>query len=95
MITLKNGEPNALDFFVIRELHTYPKHFDSVTVEMKYNMEDSVKKWITNHLKGRFYIGKTVVLNRSNNFQTVLKVGFESPKELSYFMLACPHLKYA
>ena len=24
----------------------------------------------------------------------VLKIGFENPKELSYFTLACPYLKY-
>jgi hypothetical protein len=25
---------------------------------------------------------------------SMVKVGFEDPKELSFFMLACPHLKY-
>jgi len=91
MTVLKNGQPNALDFFGIRELRTFPKHFDFVTVEMRYNLEDSIRKWIKHNLKGRFYIGRSL----NDDFNPILKIGFESHKELSYFMLACPHLKYA
>jgi len=46
--------------------------------------------WVHDNLKGRYYIGSTI----DQNYKTVLKIGFEEPKELSYFMLACPLLKY-
>jgi hypothetical protein len=49
--------------------------------------------WYTDE-QGRFNIGKEMVLDTQNQYQNHLTVGFEDPKELSYFMLACPHLKY-
>lgn len=48
-------------------------------------------------MKGRFYVGNSLTLKKDNEAKTVhtvLKVGFEEPKELSYFTLACPLLKY-
>lgn len=53
-----------------------------------------MKRWINEHLKGRYYIGKTVNVDSTNTITPALKVGFEEPKELSYFTLACPLLKY-
>ena len=46
------------------------------------------------NLKSRFFIGKKVALDKENAVATMINLGFEDPKELSYFMLACPHLKY-
>tara|TARA_B100000085_G_scaffold256007_1_gene256220 strand:- start:394 stop:684 length:291 start_codon:yes stop_codon:yes gene_type:complete len=95
MMTLqKTGEPNPLEYFGVREVNTYPKHFDTIAIEMTYNLEDSLRKWIRQNLKGRYYIGKSLELDNQSNYTSQLKVGFENPKELSYFMLACPHLKY-
>lgn len=53
-----------------------------------------ISKWIEDHLKSRFYVGKDVFVNNDNKILECLKIGFEDPKELSYFTLACPHLKY-
>lgn len=61
---------------------------------MRYNLENSIIKWINLHQKGRFYVGKSIGINRQNAVENVIKVGFEDPKELSYFTLACPYLKY-
>ena len=61
---------------------------------MKYNLEASVSKWITENLKGKFYIGKSVAITDEGQISLVLKIGFEEAKECSYFTLACPHLKY-
>jgi hypothetical protein len=61
---------------------------------MKYNLEDSLIKWVKQHLKHRFYIGKNVNLDSDSKLTQVLTVGFEETKDMSYFMLACPHLKY-
>jgi len=52
-------------------------------------------KWIHDNLKGRYYIGRTLKIDPiDRGIAEVLNIGFEEPKELSYFTLACPHLKY-
>lgn len=57
---------------------------------MTYNLTEAMSTWVHDNLKGRYYIGSTI----DQNYKAVLKIGFEEPKELSYFMLACPLLKY-
>jgi hypothetical protein len=91
MKTIK--EPNPLNFFNVRKVNILPPHFEVVVQPMMYNLEDSVGRWIKTHLKGRYFVGKGVALQNSS-IETVYKIGFEDPKEASYFMLACPHLKY-
>lgn len=90
----KLKEPNPLNFFNLRQLEVPPEHFEYVRLPMKYNLEDALARWIEDHLKGRFYIGKTLGVDSSNQVATFIQVGFEDPKEVSYFTLACPHLKY-
>jgi hypothetical protein len=90
----KLKEPNALNLFDLRQLKVPPAHFEYISIPMRYNLQDSMTRWITDNLKGRFYIGKTVEVDSSNQLATLLQVGFEEPKELSYFTLACPYLKY-
>jgi hypothetical protein len=85
---------NALNFFNVREVRHNAPHFETVNLETTYNFEESIKGWIERNLKGRYYIGKTMILDSGNQYQNRVQIGFESPKELSYFMLACPHLKY-
>jgi hypothetical protein len=92
MLRLK--DPNPLNFFNLRQLKVPPEHFEYVSIPMNYNLQDSIAKWITDHQKGRFYVGKTVEVDSSNQVVTLLKIGFEDHKELSYFTLACPYLKY-
>ena len=90
----KTGQPNALNYFGIRQLNVAPPHFEYITLKQNYNLEDAITKWIMNNLKSRFFIGKKVALDKENAVSTMINLGFEDPKELSYFMLACPHLKY-
>tara|TARA_B100000683_G_scaffold54875_1_gene52524 strand:- start:2618 stop:2902 length:285 start_codon:yes stop_codon:yes gene_type:complete len=82
------------DFFDIRRLKFQPKHLSVIDLPSVYNMEKAMSKWIESHLKKRYFIGKTVGLTKENKVESVLRVGFEDPKELSYFVLACPLLKY-
>ena len=93
MSMLKHKEPNALNLFEIRRLKVPAPQCDYINLPMKYNLEQSLVKWITENLKGRFYIGRTLLLTEGGT-ETVCKVGFEDAKELSYFTLACPLLKY-
>ena len=87
--------PNPLNFFEVRQVKILPPHFESVSfINPLYNLEGTIIKWIVENLKGRFYIGTINKLNDSNTYEKSLEVGFENPKELSYFTLACPYLKY-
>lgn len=90
----KIKDPNPLNFFEIRQLKVPPGHFEYILLPQRYNLQDSITKWINEHLRGRFYVGKAVDLDGNNSISSMLKVGFEEPKEMSYFTLACPHLKY-
>jgi hypothetical protein len=91
---MKQKDINHLNFFNIRRLPLPPNHFEYISIPVRYNLENSISKWIEDNLKHRFYLIQTVDLNDSNELNSVLKIGFEDPKELSYFTLACPHLKY-
>jgi hypothetical protein len=91
---LKLKEPNALNFFGLRRATVPPPHFEYILLPPMYNLDQTLIKWIEQNLKGRFYVGKTVAVSNSNNIENMTKVGFEEAKELSYFTLACPYLKY-
>ena len=91
---MKIKEPNPLDFLGIRRLNIPPDHFEYILLPYVYNIEQSIEKWIVENLKGRFYVGKSLSINDNNQIDRVFKVGFEEHKELTYFTLACPLLKY-
>jgi hypothetical protein len=91
---LKIKKPNALDFYGLRQPKDAPMHFEYISVPIQYNLENTIKRWISIHLKGRFYVGKTAIFTKNNKIEEYLQIGFEDSKELSYFSLACPHLKY-
>ena len=92
---IKIKKPNRLDFFGVRNPTVAPAHFSYIQIAVHYNLERSIDKWISEHLKGRYFVGKTVAVEESTrDMSEILKIGFEDPKELSYFTLACPHLKY-
>jgi len=86
---------NPLNVLDIRKVEFCPPYFETVTLNIRYNILDALKEWIQHHCTGRYYVGQTVSLNETDSIAIVIKVGFEEKKELSYFMLACPHLKYA
>ena len=83
-------EPNPLNIYKLRTLQVPPPHFEYCSMPMTYNLTEAMSTWVHDNLKGRYYIGSTI----DQNYKTVLKIGLEEPKELSYFMLACPLLKY-
>jgi hypothetical protein len=88
-------EPNPLNFYNARQLTVLPPHFQSIDINVQlYNLEETICKWIHKNLKGRFYCSRAIGLSSDKQLKQTIKVGFEEPKELSYFTLACPHLKY-
>ena len=95
LVPHKLKEPNPLNLFEIRKCKVISPYFEYISIPYTYNLEDSLNKWILKNLKGRYFVGKTVdVLPQTNKVETLMKVGFEDSKEMSYFMLACPLLKY-
>lgn len=85
---------NPLNVLRCREVSDPPPYFKYLTLDIKYNIVDSVKLWIYDNLKHRFYIGETLTID-NNQFVVKIKIGFEEPKDASFFLLACPLLKYA
>jgi hypothetical protein len=86
---------NPLNVLNIREVNTPPEGWEYIYLDEIYNIEDSLRKWININLSGRFFIAKTLNVNDNKSFEIKIKIGFEEPKEASYFLLACPLLKYS
>ena len=85
---------NPQDYFKIRKLKHASPHLATIDLPVKYNIQTAIETWISSNLKNRYFIGKSVGLTKSNAVEQVLRVGFEDPKELSFFVLTCPLLKY-
>lgn len=87
MITLNN-----LDILKKRKLSYVPPHFSKFKIDNHILTTHSLENWISSKLSGRYAISKIPVMeNNSLKFNTV--VGFEDSKELTYFILGCPHLR--
>jgi hypothetical protein len=84
---------NPLNVFEVRRSTFAAPHFEYANLPLTYNLEEGINRWIEQKCKGKYYINRSVNLI-DNTLSSCLKVGFEDEKELSYFMLACPHLKY-
>jgi hypothetical protein len=94
-LALKLKEPNALNFFNIRRSKVCVPHYEHITIPYTYNIEESLNKWVKHNLKGRYFVVKTLNINSTNSqIENAIRIGFEEGKELAYFMLACPLLKY-
>lgn len=91
---IKNKKPNPYDVFKIRKVKVPIPYFEYVNLPSSYNIEESLSNWIDSNLRNRYYIGRKVILDNDNKLNQVITIGFEETKEMSYFMLACPHLKY-
>jgi hypothetical protein len=89
---------NPLNVFEMRRTKFCPPHFESVNVDMTYNMVRALESWIDENTAGRYFIGSRIEPNiRASSGSRVkysTSVAFENSKDLSYFLLACPYLKY-
>lgn len=87
-------EINPLDILRIRRVKFCPPHFATANIERTYNIENAICQWVESNLSGRYFLGMNVKTDEENATKQVYTIGFENSKEISYFMLACPHLKY-
>jgi hypothetical protein len=90
----KKDNVNPLNVLDARRVDFCPPYFDSISISPAYNLSKALDEWIYENLSGRYYIGHTVDLESTRPFKSKIKIGFENPTEMSFFMLACPILKY-
>lgn len=88
------NNPNCLDYFKVRRRPVPAPHFAYTELNSTvYNLEHTIVKWIYRNLRGRFYVGTKYVLE-ADTAEKKVHIGFENPNELTFFLIACPHLKY-
>jgi len=87
-------ELNPLNILNQRQLAIIPPHFAKVKVaDEAVLFDDKMIRWINTKLKNRFCIVKQPSVNTNGQLKLATFVGFEDQKELTYFMLACPHFR--
>ncbi len=93
-MALKTGKPNALNYFGLRRVEFACPHFKYTSIE-RYNpsLIKSIDSWIRKNLNITYYVGQGITLDNTNTIVYVTRIGFESEKELSFFMIACPLLQ--
>jgi len=76
---------NPLDVLNKRSLTWIPPHFARIKVKHQF-FETDLEDWVKYKLKGRYCLIQNVDASTAT-------LGFEDDKELTYFMLACPHFR--
>lgn len=83
---------NPIDVLKQRKLKTIPPHFSKMRIS-EMEIFEGLEDWVKIRLKGRYCIAKKPSIDSSGNLKSTHFIGFEDQKELTYFMLACPHLR--
>ena len=83
---------NPIDVLKQRKLKTVAPHFKKVKIT-ETEIFEGLEDWVKTKLKGRYFIAKQPSIDSSGNLRSTHFIGFEDQKELTYFMLACPHLR--
>ena len=90
-MSLRSGSPNVLNVHKIRMVKYPPPHFKYIQINSQnHNLIDEIKIWIEYNCNNRYYIGKDLIIDKTNSFVNCYKLGFEDPKEATFFKLACP-----
>lgn len=86
---------NPLTVLGVRTLSWIPPHFSKVAVTVsEWQGEEKVRDWIERKLTGRYSVVSSPATESSTGKLKISTfVGFEDEKELTYFMLACPHIR--
>lgn len=84
---------NPLEVLHKRTLTHLPPHFSKVKLNPNEAGFNGLESWIRTKLKGRYCISQLPAIDKDGHLKTATFVGFEDQRELTYFMLACPHLR--
>lgn len=86
-------EINELDVIGSRKLDYIPKHFVRIKISNKDYHDNKIEYWIRNRLKNRYVVANCPSIDDQGQLKVATYVAFEDQKELTYFMLACPHFR--
>jgi hypothetical protein len=84
---------NPLDVLKKRKLDIMPVHFKKTKLNFFELDMDSIVNWVTCRLSGRYCITSESFIDSKGHSAVSTFIGFEDQKELTYFILACPHLR--
>lgn len=92
-MSLKKGHINALNVLDARRLSYVPKHFATMTVNIKYIGDvELINVWMYQNLSSRYAIRQVLKTNIDNKVVEVHEIGVEDSKELTIMSLTCPYL---
>jgi len=86
-------EINELDVIGSRRLDYIPPHFAKIKLNERDYFDNKIEDWIKNRLKNRYALVNSSAINNQGQLKVSTFVAFEDKKELTYFMLACPHFR--
>jgi hypothetical protein len=86
-------EINELDVIGSRKLNYIPNHFVRIKISNKEYGDTKIDDWIRNRLKNRYVFANYPSIDEQGRLTVATYVAFEDQKELTYFMLACPHFR--
>ena len=86
-------ELNPIAILKQRKVKTLPPHFAKAKIGDSELFDNSVSDWVDARLKGRYCIVRSPAIDKDGKLKSATFVAFEDQKELTYFMLACPHLR--
>lgn len=86
-------EYNPLDVLRKRLVKVMPVHFSKMKVSDVSFQTQEFETWIETKLSGRYSISSMPSIASDGKLKCQMFVGFEDPKELTYFMLACPYIR--
>lgn len=84
---------NALEILGRREVDFFAPQFAKMKLSEADMLGTDLLNWIQSKLSGRFCLKRIPTINQDGKLKTAMHVGFEDHKELTYFMLACPHIR--
>ena len=84
---------NPIDVLKQRQVKTLPPHFSKIKIADSEFFDNSISNWVEARLKGRYSIVRSPAIDKDGKLKSATFVAFEDQKELTYFMLACPHLR--
>lgn len=84
---------NPIDVLKERKVDFLPVHFSKIVILDNELFDGKIEEWIKVKLKGRYCIVRQPTVDQNGKLKTATFAAFEEQKELTYFMLACPHLR--
>lgn len=75
-----------------RKIKTLPPHFSKIQINEFELFDFKLENWVINRLNSRYSISKIPHV-KDNALKSSTFIGFEDPKELTFFTLACPYYR--